>query len=115
MKEKFDAKIVLENLRNFDKRLEEIKDKEKKPCLFQYLIKNIAYGKNEIGINPFYLSNFRAKLPAQSPSGLTARATAGSKSSVLPSFVPSYLGSKNRSNGFPGGEGLEPLIPRMGD
>jgi hypothetical protein len=31
MKERFDAKIVLENLRNFDKRLEEIKDKEKKP------------------------------------------------------------------------------------
>jgi hypothetical protein len=31
MKEKFDAKIVLENLRNFDKRLEEIKDKEKNP------------------------------------------------------------------------------------
>ncbi len=40
MKEKFEAKIVLENLKNFVERLQEIKD-EGKPYLFQYLIKDI--------------------------------------------------------------------------
>jgi len=99
MKEKFEAKIVLENLRNFVERLKEIK-REEKPHLFQYLIKDITYGKDEIGVNLSYLPNFRANLPAQSPSGGTARATAGGEK-VIPSFVPSYLGLKNRSKWLP--------------
>ncbi len=99
IKEKFEAKIVLENLRNFVERLQEIKDEEK-PYLFQYLIKDIIYGKDEIGVNLFYLPNFRASLPAPSQSGRTARATAGGEP-VSPSFVPSYIGLKNRSNWLP--------------
>jgi len=98
-KEKFEAKIVLENLRNFIDRVKEIKDEEK-PYLFQYLIKDIIYGKDEIGVNLFYLPNFRESLPAQSQSGQTARATAGGEKAT-PSFVPSYLGLKNRSNWLP--------------
>jgi hypothetical protein len=98
-KEKFEAKIVLENLRNFIDRVKEIKDEEK-PYLFQYLIKDIIYGKDEIGVNLFYLPNFRANLPAQSQSGETARAIAGGEK-VTPSFVPSYIGLKNRSKWLP--------------
>ncbi len=95
MKEKFETKIVLENLRNFVHRLKEIKDEEK-PYLFQYLIKDTIYGKDEIQINLFYLPSFRANLPAQSPSGQTARATAGGEKATT-SFAPSYLGLKNRT------------------
>ena len=94
-KEKFEAKIVLENLRNFVDRVKEIKNEEK-PYLFQYLIKDIIYGKDEIEVNLFYLPNFRTSLPAQSQSGGTARATAGGEK-VTPSFVPSYISLKNRS------------------
>lgn len=95
MKEKFEAKIVLENLRNFVDSVQEIKDEEK-PYLIQYLIKDITYGKDEIGVNLFYLPNFRVNLPKHRQSGGTARATVGGEK-VTPSFVPSYLGLKNRS------------------
>jgi len=98
-KEKFEAKIVLENLRNFVDRVKEIKDEEK-PYLFQYLIKDIVYGKDEIGVNLFYLPNFRANLPAQSQSVGTARATTGGEP-ISPSFIPSYIGLKNRSKWLP--------------
>ena len=59
MKEKFEAKIVLENLRNFVDRVEEIKQEEK-PYLFQYLIKDIIYGKDEIGVNLFLPAEFQS-------------------------------------------------------
>ncbi|MGQ9472065.1 MAG: recombinase zinc beta ribbon domain-containing protein [Candidatus Aminicenantales bacterium] len=84
MKEKFEAKIVLENLRNFVDRVQEIKDEEK-PYLFQYLIKDIVYGKDEIGVNLFYLPKFRANLPTHRQSGGTVRATAGGEK-VTPLF-----------------------------
>ena len=88
MKEKFDAKIVLENLIEFVDRLRGAKEEEK-PYLFQYLIKDIIYGKDEIGVNLFYLPNFRANLPAQSQSGGTARATAGGEQ--ISPFFCSFL------------------------
>ncbi|MEM4228043.1 MAG: recombinase family protein [Candidatus Caldarchaeum sp.] len=107
-KEKFEAKIVLENLRNFIDRLQEIKDEEK-PYLFQYLIKDIIYGKDEIGVNLFYLPNFRANLPKHRQSGGTARVTAGGEP-VLPSFVPSYIGLKNRSRWLRSQNHCEPSL-----
>jgi site-specific DNA recombinase len=52
--EKFEAKIVLDTLKDFTEKIDQI-DFPDRPHLFQYLIKSISYGKKEIGIDIFYL------------------------------------------------------------
>jgi len=91
-------KSFIRSQENFVDRVQEIKDEEK-PHLFQYLIKDIIYGKDKIGVNLFYLPDFRANLPAQSQSGETARATAGGERVSF--FILSYISSKNRSEWLP--------------
>jgi hypothetical protein len=53
-KEKFETKIVLENLKYFSKKIGEISP-EDRPQLFQSLIKSVSYGLDEIDIDLFYL------------------------------------------------------------
>lgn len=53
-KEKFETKIVLENLKYFSKKIGEIFPRER-PQLFQSLIKSISYGLDEISLDIFYL------------------------------------------------------------
>jgi len=52
--EKFEAKIVLDTLKDFTEKIDQIEPSDR-PHLFQYLIKSISYGKKEIGVNIFYL------------------------------------------------------------
>jgi len=51
---KFEAKIVLDTLKDFTEKIDQI-DPPDKPHLFQYLIKSISYEKEEIGVDIFYL------------------------------------------------------------
>jgi len=51
---KFEAKIVLDTLKDFTQKVDQIEPAER-PHLFQYLIKSISYGKKEIGVDIFYL------------------------------------------------------------
>jgi len=53
-KEKFETKIVLENLKDFSKKIGEIAPRDR-PQLFQSLIKSISYGLDEISLDIFYL------------------------------------------------------------
>ena len=53
---KFEAKIVLDSLKNFSRRLEEATPPDR-PQLFQRLIKDILYSKEDIQGNLFYLPN----------------------------------------------------------
>jgi len=53
-KEKFETKIVLENLKGFSKKIGEISPTER-PQLFQSLIKCVSYGLDEIALDIFYL------------------------------------------------------------
>jgi len=53
-KEKFETKIVLENLKDFSKKIGEISP-EDRPQLFQSLIKSVSYGSSEISLDIFYL------------------------------------------------------------
>ena len=52
--EKFEAKIVLDTLKDFTQRIDQIEPPDR-PHLFQYLIKSISYAKEEVGVNIFYL------------------------------------------------------------
>jgi len=51
---KFEAKIVLDTLKDFTQHIDQIEPSDR-PYLFQYLIKSISYGKKEIGVDIFYL------------------------------------------------------------
>ena len=51
---KFEAKIVLDTLKDFTEKIDQIEPADR-PHLFQYLIKSISYGKKEIGVDIFYL------------------------------------------------------------
>jgi hypothetical protein len=53
-KEKFETKIVLENLKYFSKKIGEFSPRER-PQLFQSLIKSVSYGLDEISLDIFYL------------------------------------------------------------
>jgi len=53
-KEKFETKIVLENLKYFSKKIGEIAPTER-PQLFQSIIKSVSYGSSEISLDIFYL------------------------------------------------------------
>jgi len=53
-KEKFETKIVLENLKDFSKKVGEISPTER-PQLFQSFIKSVSYGLDKIDIDLFYL------------------------------------------------------------
>jgi hypothetical protein len=53
-KEKFETKIVLENLKYFSKKIGETAPTER-PQLFQSLIKSVSYGLDEISLDIFYL------------------------------------------------------------
>jgi len=53
-KEKFETKIVLENLKDFSKKIGEISP-EDRPQLFQSLIKSVSYGLDEVSLDIFYL------------------------------------------------------------
>ena len=53
-KEKFETKIVLENLKYFSKKIGEFSP-EDRPQLFQSLIKSVSYGLDKIDIDLFYL------------------------------------------------------------
>jgi hypothetical protein len=53
-KEKFETEIVLENLKDFSKKIGEISP-EDRPQLFQSLIKSVSYGLDEVSLNIFYL------------------------------------------------------------
>jgi len=53
-KEKFETKIVLENLKDFSKKIGEFSPTER-PQLFQSLIKSVSYGSSEISLDLFYL------------------------------------------------------------
>jgi hypothetical protein len=50
--EKFEAKIVLDTLKDFTQKIDQIEPADR-PHLFQYLIKSISYGKEEIGVDIF--------------------------------------------------------------
>ncbi len=52
--EKFEAKIVLDTLKDFTEKIDQI-ELANRPHLFQYLIKSISYGEEEIGVDIFYL------------------------------------------------------------
>ena len=52
--EKFEAKIVLNTLKDFTEKIDQIEPADR-PHLFQYLIKSISYGKEETGVDIFYL------------------------------------------------------------
>ena len=52
--EKFEAKIVLDILKDFAQDIEQIELPDK-PYLFQQLIKSITYGREKIGVDIFYL------------------------------------------------------------
>ena len=75
-KEKFETKIVLENLKDFSKKIGEISPTER-PQLFQSLIKSISYGLDKIDIDLFYLpkgyiqglGNHRAYSAGQASAG----------------------------------------------
>jgi len=60
VQEKFDAKIVMDNLKDFTEKIDKI-DPTDRPHLFQYLIKSISYGLDEIALDIFYLS--KGQLP----------------------------------------------------
>jgi len=51
---KFEAKIVLDTLKDFTQKIDQIEPSDR-PHLFQYLFKSISYGKEEIGVDIFYL------------------------------------------------------------
>jgi len=53
-KEKFETKIVLENLKYFSKKIGETAPTER-PQLFQSIIKSVSYGLDEISLDIFYL------------------------------------------------------------
>jgi hypothetical protein len=53
-KEKFETKIVLENLKDFSKKIGETAP-EDRPQLFQSLIKSVRYGLDEVSLDIFYL------------------------------------------------------------
>jgi hypothetical protein len=53
-KEKFETKIVLENLKYFSKKIGETAPTER-PQLFQSLIKSVSYGSSEISLDIFFL------------------------------------------------------------
>jgi len=53
-KEKFEAGIVLENLKYFSKKIGETAPIDR-PQLFQSLIKSVSYGLDEISLDIFYL------------------------------------------------------------
>jgi hypothetical protein len=53
-KEKFETKIVLENLKYFSKKIGEFSP-EDRPQLFQSIIKSVSYGLDEISLDIFYL------------------------------------------------------------
>jgi len=53
-KEKFEAGIVLENLKYFSKKIGETAPTER-PQLFQSIIKSVFYGLDEISLDIFYL------------------------------------------------------------
>jgi len=53
-KEKFETKIVLENLKDFSKKIGEFSPTER-PQLFQSLIRSVSYGLDKIDIDLFYL------------------------------------------------------------
>jgi len=51
---KFEAKIVLDTLKDFTQKIDQIEPADRSH-LFQYLIKSISYRKKEIGVDIFYL------------------------------------------------------------
>jgi|Deesub1362A_J573_1020465.scaffolds.fasta_scaffold06078_1 hypothetical protein len=51
---KFEAKIVLDTLKDFTQKIDQI-EPAARLHLFQYLIKSVSYGKEEIGVDIFYL------------------------------------------------------------
>ena len=53
-RKKFEAKIVLENLKDFSKKIGEFSP-EDRPQLFQSLIKSVSYGSSEISLDIFCL------------------------------------------------------------
>lgn len=65
--EKFEAQIVLNNLRDFSQRIEEIPPAEKHGLL-QSLVKRINYGKERIDIEIFYLPENSFYVSATQPA-----------------------------------------------
>ena len=59
-REKFDAKIVFDTLKDFTHRIESSSPEEGK-SLLQYLIKDIIYSQKEIPVNLFYLPPMSSK------------------------------------------------------
>ena len=58
---KFEAKIVLNTLKDFAEKIDQIEPADR-PHLFQYLIKSISYGKDEIVVEIFYLPPERVRV-----------------------------------------------------
>ena len=61
---KFEAKIVLNTLKDFAEKIDQIEPADR-PHLFQYLIKSISYGKDEIVVEIFYLPPERVRVGGQ--------------------------------------------------
>ncbi|RKY42808.1 MAG: hypothetical protein DRP80_06360, partial [Candidatus Omnitrophota bacterium] len=61
---KFEAKIVLDTLKDFTQKIDQIELSDR-PHLFQYLIKSISYGKDEIVVEIFYLPPERVRVGGQ--------------------------------------------------
>jgi len=61
---KFEAKIILDTLKDFTQKVDQI-DPSDRPHLFQYLIKSISYGKDEIVVEIFYLPPERVRVGGQ--------------------------------------------------
>jgi len=97
---RFKAKIVLDNLKEFSRRLTEVLSTER-PHLFQYLIKQIIYGRDEIQVDLFYLPPNKMEGErdlSESAEHLRPHCGRGRRGDerILPA------GSKNRSEWLPG-------------
>ncbi len=125
--EKFEAKIVLDTLKDFTEKIDQI-EPANRPHLFQYLIKSISYGKGEIGIDIFYLpkgylpnlSTHRACHAGRADEGgeVTAgrqlsgeRVRRAEKGEADERSSASFMCLKNRSKWLPGRD----LNPRPSD
>ena len=85
--EKFEAKIVLDTLKDFTQKVDRLEFADR-PHLFQHLIKSISYGKDEIEVDIFYL-----------PKGYLSNWERGRRalSEATERLRPSSLCLKNRS------------------
>jgi len=100
-KEKFEAKIVLDTLKDFTQKVDQIELADR-PHLFQYLIKSIFYGKEEIGVDIFYLpKEYISKLKRVRRAGKGEADEHSSLSACNAQAGTSFMCLKNHSKWLP--------------